>query len=154
MARGEEIIIEGRIRTIINQNIIGEKESFTLMDSKNVADIIVCRNTNIPKIFFIEVKHYSDTNGRIGFGDSNGTGFQPEILTKRSQYFEDNLVWIFQKENDDDYYYILNNNDCLKYVSGGTIGRKQNNFQPRLFDEIKPLSEKEFINWLKNWLSR
>jgi hypothetical protein len=154
MARGEEIIIENHIREIIIKNIIGSKDYFTLFDSKNIADIIICRNIIIPKIFFIEVKHYSDTNGRIGFGNSDGSGFQPEILRKRPKYLEDNLIWTFQKENDDKYY-ILNNSDCLKYISGGLIGEiggKQNNFQSKLFNHIKPLTENEYLNWIENWL--
>jgi hypothetical protein len=149
MARSKEINIENNIRTIINKNIIGEKNDFTLLDSKNVADIIICRNIIIPKIFFIEVKHWSSTNNRIGFGDGNG--FQPEILNKRPKYFEDNLIWTFQKENDE-HYYVLNNSDCEKYIMGGFIGTKQNNFQEKLFNEIKPMKENEYLNWIENWL--
>jgi hypothetical protein len=153
MARGEEIIFENHIRKIINTKIIGTKKNFTLLDSKNVADIIICRNINIAKIFFIEVKHYSPAKriGGVGFGDGEGKGFQPEILIKRPVYFENNLIWVFGQVNDDNYY-ILNNEDSLKYIMGGKIGYKQNNFQRKLFDEIKQLNENEFINWIENWL--
>jgi hypothetical protein len=151
MARGEEIIIETHIRKIIIDNIVYGKNDFILLDSKNIADIIICRNILIPRIFLIEVKHYSGRNGRIGFGDGNGSGFQPEILTKRPKYFEDSLIWTFQKENDSRYY-ILENKDCMKYVMGGNIGKKQNNFQEKLFDSVKPLTENEYLNWIKNWM--
>ena len=146
--------VENNIREIIQNKIIGSKNYFTLLDNKNVADIIICRNIIIPKIFFIEVKHYSDKKGRIGFGDANGGGFQPEILRKRPAYLEDNLIWVFQKENDKKYY-VLNNDDCIKYISGGIIGEvggKQNNFQSKLFENIKPMRENDFSIWLENWL--
>jgi hypothetical protein len=155
-ARGgnKEIDFENHIREIINNKIICSKADFTLLDSKNVADIIICRNINIPKIFFIEVKHYSDKKGRIGFGDNSGYGFQPEILRKRPKYLEDSLIWVFQKENDDNYY-VLNNSECLKYVSGdsiGEVGGKQNNFQASLFNSVKPMNENDFIKWIEDWL--
>jgi len=131
-----ELVFENHIRDIIQSKIIGSKNYFTLLDSKNVADIIICRNIIIPKIYFIEVKHYSNKKGRIGFGDANGTGFQPEILRKRPKYFEDNLIWVFQKENQKDFY-VLNNEEIIEYISGGKIGDiggKQNNFQSKIFD--------------------
>jgi hypothetical protein len=154
MTKDKEIDFENHIREIISNKIIGSKDNFTLLDSKNVADIIICRNIIIPKVFFIEVKHYSNKNGRIGFGDANGYGFQPEILRKRPKYFEDSLIWTFQKENDDKYY-VLNNSNCIKYISGGEIGKvggKQNNFQSKLFDNINPMDENEFLKWIENWL--
>ena len=149
-----EIIVENRIRELIKNKIIGNKDYFTILDSKNVADIIICRNIIIPKIFFLEIKHYSDKKGRIGFGDANGGGFQPEILRKRPKYLEDNLLWIFQKENNKKYY-VLNNKECMEYISGGIIGEiggKQNNFQSKLFENIKALNENEFIEKLEEWL--
>jgi len=150
-----EINVENRIRELIINKIIGSKNYYTIFDSKNVADIIICRNIIIPKIYFIEVKHYSSKKGRIGFGDANGAGFQPEILRKRPKYLEDNLLWVFQKENSDNEYYVLRNDDCIKYISGGNIGDiggKQNNFQSKLFEDIKPFNENEFIDFLENWL--
>lgn len=149
-----ELFVENRIRELIKNKIIGDKDYFTILDSKNVADIIICRNIIIPKIYFIEVKHYSSKKGRIGFGDANGAGFQPEILRKRPKYFEDNLIWVFQKEGNEKYY-VLNNNECMKYISGeiiGEVGGKQNNFQSKLFEQIKPVNENEFVKLLENWL--
>jgi len=148
-----EIDFENHIRRNINTQIVGLNSNFTLLESKNVADIIICRNTINPKIFFIEVKHYSQTKriGGVGFGDGNGRGFQPEILIKRPKYFENNLIWVFGQKNDDNYY-VLNNMDCLKYIMGGNIDVKQNNFQRKLFDEIKPLTENDFLSFITNWL--
>jgi hypothetical protein len=58
---------------------------------------------------------------------------------------------VFQRENDE-HYYILNNDNCLKYIADSKIDEKQNNFQIKLFNEIRPLKENEFIVWIKNWL--
>ena len=153
MTENKEIDFENHIRKIIKDKIICKKNDYTLLDSKDVTDLIICRNTNTPKIFFIEVKYYSPTKriGGVGFGDGEGKGFQPEILTKRPKYFENNLIWVFG-QNDDDNYYILSNNDCLKYIMGEKICAKQNNFQRKLFDDIKPLNENDFLKWIENWL--
>ena len=151
METSTENTVENHIREIISNKIIGIKNHFTLLDSKNVADIIICRNIIIPKIFFIEVKHYSKKKGRIGFGDASGAGFQPEILTKRPKYLEENLIWVFQKENDKKYY-VAYSNECIKYVSGGLTGKKNNNFQLKIFDHIKSYNEKDFISFLEDWL--
>lgn len=148
-----ELKIENRIRELIKNNIIGSKNEFTLLDNKDITDIIICRNMDNPKIFFIEVKHYSPTKrlGGVGFGNDDGSGFQPEILIKRPKYFENNLIWIFCQENDNNYY-VLNNEECLLFIMGGEIGIKQNNFQRKLFVNVKPFNEMELINWLKKWL--
>lgn len=148
-----ESLIENHIRKIINDNIICGKNDFTILENKIVADIIICRNILVPKIFFIEVKHYSERNGRIGFGNSNGTGFQPEILIKKPKYFDDNLIWTFKNENEDSYY-ILKNEDCIRYVMGDNIGKKQNNFRVSLFQNIEPLKEIEYLDWIDKWLKR
>jgi hypothetical protein len=150
MANGDEIVLENNIRDII-KTIIGSSNDFILLENKDVTDIIICRNI-APKIFFIEVKHYSEANGRIGFGNSDGSGFQPEILTKRPEIFETNLRWVFGKDNDE-HYYILTNEDCQRYFAGGTIGRKQNNFQKNLFREMPSYTEQEFCNYIKNWIN-
>jgi len=151
LEKNTEIAVENHIREIISNKIIGIKNYFTLLDSKNVSDIIICRNIIIPKIFFIEVKHYSKKKGRIGFGDASGAGFQSEILKKRPRYLEENLIWVFQKENDKKFY-VSNNNECIKYISGGSIGNKNNNFQLKIFDHIKSYDEKGFITFLEGWL--
>jgi len=151
METNSEIAAENHIREIISNKIIGIKNYFTLLDSKNVSDIIICRNIILPKIFFIEVKHYSKKKGRIGFGNASGAGFQSEILQKRPKYLEENLIWVFIKENDKKYY-IANSNECIKYISSGSIGNKNNNFQLKIFDHIKSYDEKGFLTFLEGWL--
>jgi len=147
----EEIQIENHIRKIINENIIKKSPHLVMLENKDVFDILICDNGNPSKLFFIEVKHYSKKKNRLGFGDGYGKGYQPEILQKRPAYFENNLIWVFQKENDNNYY-ILKNEDCLKYISGNSIGIKQNNFQLSIFDNVVPLSENDFLQYIEKWV--
>jgi hypothetical protein len=148
-----EIQIENHIRQIIKDKIIANNPQFEMLDNKDVFDILICDNGSPSKIFFIEVKHYSAKNNRMGFGDNNGNGYQPEILTKRPKYFEERLLWVFQRENDPNYY-VLKNTDCQNYISGGSIGVKQNNFQTNLFNNIASLTEGAFLQYIENWLKR
>lgn len=147
----KEIQIENHIRKIINENIIKKYPHLDMLENKDVFDILICDNGDPPKIFFIEIKHYSSKNSRIGFGDKYGKGYQTEILQKRPAFFENNLIWIFQKE-DDNNYYVLRNEDCLKYISGNSIGIKQNNFQLSIYDNIVPLSENDFLQYIEKWI--
>jgi len=151
MAEQQERDIETNLRAIILGEIIAKKKDFVLFDNKDLTDIVIFRNNESPKVFFLEVKHYSGKNGRIGFGDKNGNGFQPEILAKRPKYLEDNLLWIFSK---DDYFCVLTNADCLKYRSGDGIGEKQNNFTLKLFEKEKHYNEDELVKFLGKWLER
>jgi len=91
--------VEINIRKIIRK-IIGVNKYFTLFDCKNVSDIVICRNILIPKIFFIELKNHKESTGRIGVGDIYGKGFQLEILKNQPKYLEENLIWVFTREND------------------------------------------------------
>ena len=76
---------------------------------------------------------------------------QPEILLKRPNYFEEYMRWVFRHESDDNYY-ILTNKDCCNYIAGDKIGKKQNNFKQKLFNDITPLSEDEFVNYVSYWI--
>jgi hypothetical protein len=147
-----EAEVENRVRTLIKDKVINNSgKRFVLLDSKDVVDIIICDNAD-PGLFFIEIKHYAEANGRIGFGNSSGKGFQPEILKNLPAYFKDRLLWVFQKENDPDYY-VLKSEDCLKHIAGDSIGEKQNNFKLDLFDKEKyRKDEDEFVQCLKDWL--
>ena len=147
----KEIQIENHIRKIINENIIKKYPHLVMLENKDVFDILICDNGNPSKLFFIEVKHYSKKKNRLGFGDGYGKGYQPEILQKRPAYFENNLIWVFQKENDNNYY-ILKNEDCLKFISGNSIGIKQNNFQLSIYDNVVPLSENDFLQYIEKWV--
>jgi hypothetical protein len=139
-------IISDKITSLQNSNIM-------LLENKDVVDIIVCRNTDNPKIFFMETKFFKSSHGRINFGGPNGNGFQPEILLKRPKYFEENMRWIFGKEGDTSIY-VLTSEECTKYYSGGILtSNKQNNFQYKLFNEIRPFTEDDFVKNIYKWIT-
>jgi hypothetical protein len=144
---------EEHIRKLIFNEIISSSSNFLLLDNKDVVDIIICDNSILqPKLFFIEVKFSTKIKGRIGFGTSNGKGFQPEILSKRPEYFYQNMLWVFGKENDLNYY-IFTTNQILNFISGNEIGLKQNNFQQKLFNQPEnKYNDQTFLLFVKNWL--
>jgi len=147
-----EISYENRVRTILKEKIMPQYPEIQVLDSKVLADIIICRNDANPKIFFLEIKHSSIRNNRTGFGTRGKVTFQPEILSTRPKYLEDNMRWVFFKENDPSYY-VLSNEDCCKYIMGNSIDvNKQNNFKDVLYRETQPFAEDEFTQWLFSWL--
>lgn len=106
-----------------------------VLDSKNVSDVIVCANTrNGPAALFVEVKYLTDRSGRIGIGDWEGKGFQPEILSKRPRYFELYTRWLIAAE---DGWAVLADNETVRaHVSGGAIETgKQTNIKESIFDD-------------------
>lgn len=142
--------LEIKIRKIIQDKIIAKNPNIQMLNGKNVSDIICCRNNEYPCLFFIELKHYSISNGRIGFGSKGKNSFQPEILKTKPLYFEKNMRWIFCDEKLN--YYILTNQECRKYIMGDKISyEKHNNFKLSLFSEQKKYNEKELCDYLTEW---
>ena len=148
-----EIEFENHIRHLIKTKILNENTDLVLLENKDVVDIIICSNKNQGHIYFIEAKFYTQTKNRLGFGTSNGKGFQPEILKLRPKYFDNYMLWVFGQENDNDFY-LLDNKMVSKYFAGGKIGDKQNNFQTKLFCNDFKLKENEFIERLKSWMTK
>lgn len=144
---------EQHIRNLILNEIISVSSNLVLLENKDVVDIIICdNNTSLPKLFFIEVKFSTQIKGRIGFGTANGKGFQPEILSKIPQYFNQNMLWIFGKENDVNYY-IFTTKQILNFISGKQIWLKQNNFQQKLFNQSEnKYDDESFLLFIKNWI--
>ena len=101
--------------------------------------------------YFIEVKYHKKNHGRLGFGGSGGSGFQPEILTRKPLYFEKNLRWVLGHENVNGYLF-LDNDAIREFVSGEVISNKFNNIQLKIFKSQNVLNEIEFIQELKYWL--
>jgi hypothetical protein len=148
-----EAEFEIHIRKIILEKISNINSQIVLLQNKDVVDIIVCKNSNPPHLFFIEAKFHSFKNGRIGFGNGKGGGFQPEILLKRPKYFDENMKWIFAKENDDKFY-IGGNSEVSNYFCGGKIEIKFNNFQKKIFKHLTSFNEEELIEYLINWFNK
>ncbi|MCY7358196.1 MAG: hypothetical protein LH609_12200, partial [Rudanella sp.] len=95
---------ESHIRSLISEKIISKSPNLMLLQNKDVVYIIICKNSVLPQLFFIEAKFHTSTKNRIGFGDGRGGGFQPEILSKRPIFFDNYMRWVFGRENDLNYY--------------------------------------------------
>jgi len=141
---------EEYVRNIIQTKITKKNSSiYSLLYSKDV-DIIICKDKPKPKLFFIEVKYYKKSNGRLAFGHKEGKGFQPQILKAIPKYYLNNLRWVLASKESEGIYF-LDYNKLIEYISGNKVGSKYNNFQTRLFKEIG-LSEMEFIKVLSKWI--
>ena len=116
-----EFDCENTIRELLCEKIIPLCEDSRIeiytMKNKGIADIIICRNGDCPKLFLLEVKYYKYENGRLGVGDGKGESIQVEILVERPKIFEDNMRWILFQEGDP-HFYVLTNDDCQLYASG------------------------------------
>lgn len=146
-----EIEFENHVRSLITAHIASKYQDLVLLQNKDVVDIILCKNSETPSIFFLEAKYYTARKNRMGFGDAKGNGFQTEILSRRPAFFDANMRWVFGTEENDQYY-ILTNDQASEFICGGIIGEKQNNFQLRLFSDFVASSENELIQYLKDWL--
>lgn len=139
------------VRELITKHIISKNKDFQLLESKKAVDILICKNSSKPELFFLEIKFHLKKHGRLGFGSAKGKGFQPEILKKRPPYFERNLRWIISAEHSNDIYF-LNNEQILKFISGGEVGSKFNNIQSAIFKSEGGLSESQMIAAIEAWL--
>lgn len=151
MAFENERHLESYIRNLIEKNICSENPSIMLLKNKKAVDILICKNNPNPELFFLEIKYHINTHGRLGFGSSSGGGFQPEILLRRPDYFENNLRWILAIENNNQFFF-LSNKEILEYISGDKIGEKFNNIKKKLFVEMPSFTEAELVRELQRWI--
>ena len=152
MARYQnEADFELHIRNLLAQEF--NEPEFIVLENKTVGDIIICRNGPVPKIFFIEVKYFQLSKGRIGFGNRKGQGIQPEMLSKQPAYLESHVRWLLGSDyHNENGYWLVTPEIIRNYVAGGSIGQKQNNIQEALFREISPLAKDELVSELAAWL--
>jgi hypothetical protein len=94
----KQIDVENEIRNLITNNIVTTE--IVLFENKKVVDIMLLNNIN-KKLKFIKIKYEKKSHGRLGFGQSQGKGFQPEIIKNIFTYFENNLRLILKTENSD-----------------------------------------------------
>ncbi len=147
-----ETEFENLIRQIIHQDILTKRSDLILLTNKKAVDIVICKNQPKPTLFFLEIKYHKNNHGRLGFGQGKGGGFQPEILTKRPDFFENNLRWILGSE-DSDFFYLLDNNVLAKYLQGGNVGEKFNGIQKKLFKDETGICREDLTNQLLTWVS-
>ena len=107
---------------------------YIVLDSKNVSDILICKEcSSMPIVALVEVKYFKRSYGRIGIGDGEGKGFQPEILIKKPAYFEKYMRWLVASE--DDVAVFVDNETVRKFAAGGRIEKgKHNNIQTTIFN--------------------
>lgn len=144
---------EAYIRRLISTNITSRNPKIYVLKNKKAVDIVICRDGRKPALFFIEVKFYDPKHGRLGFGGQNGGGFQPEIVERKPRYFEHNLRWVLASKVDQPGKLIFAPTSTIrKYIAGGSLGKKHNNIQKRIFQEQKWLGTDEFVAGLRSWL--
>lgn len=153
MAYESESKFEAYIRQLIQEHVTKLDPRIYALQNKKAVDILVCKDTPQPQLFFIEVKYHKSNHGRLGFGSSKGGGFQPEIVSQKPAYFESNLRWALASESHEPEKVLFLSSEVLRqYVSGGKVGEKFNNIQAKVFREQPWLSEQEFIRELQLWL--
>ena len=153
MIFANESDFENHLREIVDSRITSENPGVYALESKTIDDIVIMRDDPPPAIFFLEVKYYRQANGRLGIGDSSGAGVQLEILERRPVYLESHLRWVLGSDtHNGDGYWLVTSEKILQFFAGGSIGKKQNNIQERLFRECASLDENQLVEQLKRWL--
>ena len=153
MSFTNELAFEDHLREIIDSRITSENPGIYALKCKTIGDIVIMRDDPSPAIFFLEVKYYQKVNNRLGIGTSSGEGVQPEILKKRPAYLESHLRWVIGSDTHrDDEYWLATSEMIRQFVSGGCIGKKQNNIKKKLFRKCPSINENELVEQLKGWL--
>lgn len=144
---------ESYLRALIQSRICDKHPELLLFENKKAVDILICRNGQNPQLFFIEVKYHKNTHGRLGFGSSRGVGFQPEIVSKAPDYFEKNLRWIIAGEGYSNRGILcVPSSTIRRYLSGGTVDKKFNNIQKKIFEEVSGMDEDALVQEIESWL--
>ena len=132
--------LEEYLRHLVLKKVIFGSGHFLLLDHKRVGDLVICRNGERPAAFFLEAKLFKGSSGRMGIGQGKGRGYQPEIIDKATEYFERNLRWVLvDGRRPAPNYLFVPSATIRQYVMGGRTGWRQNNIQPRIFEEIPGL---------------
>jgi hypothetical protein len=153
MVFANEVSFEKHIREIIALNITAKNPEVYALNYKTVGDIVICRDGIVPALYFLEIKYYQMSKGRLGFGNRAGEGIQPEILVRKPAYFESNLRWLIGSDTHGlDSYWLVKSNELRNYIAGGNIERKQNNIQEAIFRQTASLDQDGLIGELEKWL--
>lgn len=153
MAYSNEREFENYIRSLILTHITAHDPTIYPLNNKKAVDILICKDGRTPELFFIEVKYHQTHHGRLGFGGGKGGGFQPEIVSRKPDYFEKNLRWVLACQGHEQGKVLFVTSSIIRdYLSGGVVAEKFNNFQKRIFREQPWLNEQDFVASLKAWL--
>jgi len=146
-----ELEFEKHVRLDILIEILSSNNNYKLFNFKKAVDILIARNGIDSKLFFIEIKYHKNSHKRLGFGQSKGSGFQPELLRNNTDYFENNLKWILGNE-DSERYWFVDNATIRRYLNGNNVGDKYNGIKLRFFQEVGSIDKSELTCRLKEWL--
>ena len=153
MVFANESAFEDHLRRLIDSHITSENPSVYALCHKTIGDIVVVRDGTSPAVFFVEVKYHQPSKSRVGIGTSYGAGIQPEILLKRPVYFETHLRWIIGSYTcRNNQFWFVTSDTLSRFISGGSIGKKQNNIQLRLFRDCPSIDEDQLVGQLRSWL--
>jgi len=145
--------LERHVRNMIATAITAHHPNIYALDNKKAVDIVICRDSPAPALFFLETKLYQSGHGRIHIGTGKGAGYQPEILLKKPDYFETNLRWIIVDGRLTEPRYVFVTNEIVRrYLAGSGIGDKFNNIQTRIFREVSGINEPSLIQELRTFL--
>lgn len=143
-------------RWLVDEVSIFLGNKWIVLQGKNVSDIVIFNNeSDRPSMLFVEVKYHKSSHGRIGFGNSNGEGYQVEILMRRPLYLEKNLRWLIANQ-DLGQCLFLTNDDIRNNAAGEIAKGKQNNLSSGLFESNKDKllnftgAVKVIVNWAKD----
>lgn len=142
------------VRKLLGEKVLPNADgTFQVLKSDKALDIPICKEGDVPKLFFLELKCHQSSHGRLGIGHGYGGGFQVEVLKLMPDYFEKYLKWLLAyPEMYPGKYLLLNTSDVRKNVSGGDVGKKFNNIRQSVFKDYTLLDEDEVISGLIAWL--
>ena len=119
---------EHHIRDLLEYEISAHEPSIRILESKGIADIVICRDGVSPAIFFIEVKYSARTPSGELNPISVSEGIQSEILKERPKYLERHFLWLLGsgRRSCADYYWLLTSRELLPYITTKPLGEENN----------------------------
>lgn len=145
--------LEGYVRRLLETKITSRHPHIYALEYEKAADVVICRDGQRPAVFFLEIKLFQRHHGRMAIGTDRGRGFQPEIITRSPDYFETHLRWLIVDGREPSASFRLVSTDTVRrYLSGGKIGSKYNNIQPKIFKGVAGIDEDALVAELSRWL--
>lgn len=144
---------ENHIRLNLILPIIKENPTLKLFNFKKAVDILIAKNVENPKLYFIEIKYHKKSHGRLGFGQGKDTGFQPEVLKDKTEYFETNMRGILGHE-DSENYWIVDNDTLRQFLNADKVGEKYNGIRTKIFNELPSVNITQLSLELKQWFNQ
>ena len=149
---------EQHIRDLLEYEISVRESGIRILDTKGIADIVICRDYAPTAIFFIEAKYASRTPSGELNSISVSEGIQSEILKERPEHLENHFLWLLGSQSYAGYYWLMTSGELLPYITTKPLSVvKMNNISLNIFRDSGRkyrLNEGELTHYLGNWLSR